>query len=175
MKKRKYVESLETCVFMGECIDYLQHGKNILILTKLLTSFTQVLSNKKSLGFEGFPRRSTWIGRVLSRVFPSCSWVFRIPGIKLSGTSNAKRAYQLWCQAFSWIDSDTAKEICDCAIENGRPNEWRGHQAWIMLKDQNRYIPIFSEILWWFLVIVMFILGQNPFKKLTNDEIKEIK
>lgn len=174
MKKNKCQESLKTCIFMGECLDYLQNGKDFNILVKLLHSYLTVFKNRKALGILGFPRNSTALGRFFSNFWLSSSWIYRIPGIKSAISSNPRRAYQIWCKEFSWIDSDTAKKICDCAIEQGRPNEWRGHLTWIMMEEQRRYVPIISEVIWFVSALFLALMGGSPFSKISKNDLKNI-
>lgn len=163
--KEGYQESKETCEFLAKCIDYIQIGKDKLLKTKLTISLVNILSNRKALGYNGIFYKPTKLGKIFRFVFPNISRVYCLPGVKLSMTPRAKRAYQEWCKEFSWVGPKLAKIICDEVTNIGNNYQIIGELNWTMLQEDNNYIPIITEIKFLFMSLAIFLMGENPYKK----------
>ena len=81
---------------------------------------------------------------------PSISWIFRIPFINHLCANNPKRSYQKWCEVFDgyFTDEEIEKINNDEAQKGGR--DCIGKSVWILMKEQEKYIPILSEIKWFY-------------------------
>lgn len=150
--KKYYEEQFKTCIFFARITYYpMTKDSDDELGDRLLYKVIE-LEEKYPLIIPSLCcsplRKINKLSEFLMRKLPSISWIFRIPFINHTYSNNPKKYYQKWCEIFDgYFTLEEIKKIDNDEVQKGG-RDFIGEDVWTLIKEQEKYIPILSEIKW---------------------------
>ncbi|WP_288567161.1 hypothetical protein [uncultured Treponema sp.] len=161
--KKKYEESLKTCILLARIIFFTIAADNSdkyqsEVLDKIFEIQCKLEHDRTAGGFIGGRYGVKWYQQIFTKLavkigFTNMCPIFRLPGFYAFDNANPRAAYQKWCAAFDGVLTESDIDlIVSSAIKNDDNFYEYGVQAYKNMQDQKRWTlagELYSIWLYW--------------------------